>query len=593
MAVLGTSVSDPNFYQHQGAAVGQALSSFIGAINQRRQQKDQAAQQEINSAFKLMAEYPELADGPYAQSLREKYAAEHPEVPGLLDVIAKRNQLAQQIPAAGADMMKGWTGLQSAYQADQQRLADLPDTTSVVMPLDTSTQSIFGGPGGPMAQPQPPLRSAAGFTPSADLGPYMSSGAPRAPLKAAQNVTLDLPNPEKLSLAKRLQATKPEMFPLTALQSMPPDKQLQASIWLKSQGYNLPDLSIVDQLKMLPEHVRAQRMVELGMVPPGLSADVVGYENKLAVPPTTKEELAHQDQAQAASKQNRLDEMHESDKLQRERMQLADSIRSAQQARGFAGQEDVIAYRSSVDGAGDSSDEESDSYDWKSIATDSKTAASDWDKRTSAATKGLTGKQREKANVDFITENGPRPTPIPTIIAKQIAAEIDSQGLTGSDANEAAIAASAAWQQARQGGAKLQDATKKALAFVNPENRIRIDFSSIKDEAKRRSAVADYAQRLQAGEPQGQAFKAALSAAQGSAGAPPAAPQAKPAPAAPTPPAPPRGPAGTAPAPQAAKPPAVSADDVRARVKSLYPKASPAQQEAIVARTLAKLQGGG
>lgn len=586
MAVLATGVSDPNFYQRQGAQVGQALASFIGAISQRKAQKDQAAQQEINSAFKLMAEYPELADGPYAQSLREKYAAEHPEVPGLLDVIAKRNQLAQQLPAAGNEMMKGWTGLQSAYQADQQRLASLPDTTSVTMPLDTSTQSIFGGPGGPLAQPQPPLLSAAGFTPSADLGPYLSSGAPQPPLRAAQNVTLDLPNPEKLSLAKKLQATKPEMFPLTALQAMPPDKQLQASIWLKSQGYNLPDLSIVDQLKMLPEHVRAQRMVELGMVPPGLAADVVGYENKLAVPPATQAELAHQDQAQATSKQNRLDEMHEEDRLQRERMQLADSIRSAQQARGFAGQKDVIAYRSSVEGSSGGDDEESDAYDWKGIVADSKTAASDWDKRTTAATKGLTGKQREKANGDFIAQNGPRPTPIPTIVAKQIGAEIENQGLTGSDADEAAIAASAAWQQARQGGAKPQDATKRAIAFVDPDNRVRIDFSSIKDGAKRNAAVADYAKRLQSGEPQGQAFKAALAAAQGSPAAPASAP-AKP---------PTQGPAkGTsasaAPAPQAAKPP--NADDVRARVKALYPKASPAQQEAIVARTLAKLQGGG
>jgi len=574
MAILGTGTSDPNFYARQAQATGQALASFADAIARRRAQKDQASQQEISSAFKLMAEYPELADGPYAQTLREKYAGSHPEVPGLLDVISKRNQLSQQIPAAGQKWEKGWGDLESTYQNDQQRLAEMPDTTSVNMPLDP-LHMMFMQSSGVTSPPRPPLRSAASSAPEASLinsSPFFSAPAPGAPLRAARNVTLELPNPEKLSLSQKLQNTKPEMFPVTAMQKLSPQERLRASVYAKSMGYNAPDLSVIDELKMLPEHVRAQRMVELGMIPPGATADVVGYENKLRVPPATQAELDHQDETQRQGHQNRIEELTLSDRFQRERMQIADRLRAAQQGRTLANQKEVIDYRHAVvDGSDDDSEE--DSYDWSSIVSDSKVAASDWDKRTTTATKGLTGKKREEANTAFISENGPRPMPVPAIVAKQIGAEIDGQGLTGSDADEAAIAASSMWQQARRGGASAQEATKKAISFVNPDNRVRIDFSSIKDDAKRNAAVADYAKRLQAGESQGQAFKEAWTAAQAAA-----APQK-------APPVPQPAPAGTT--------KQLSADDVRARVKTLYPKATPGQQEAIVLRTLAKLQGGG
>lgn len=589
MAILATGTSDPNFYARQAQATSAALSTFADALQQRRARQDAADQQAVKTAFSLLAEYPELADSPYGQQLREQYGEDHPEIPGLLDVISKRNQLANQIPQSGAKAMQKWTDLNSTYQADQQRLASLPDTTSVSMPLDTATQSIFSSPGGPTAPPQPPLRSAAGTDPRGDLGPYLSSGEPQPPLRAAQNVTLDLPNPEKLALAKKLQGTNPEMFPLTALQSLPPDDQLRASIYLKGQGYNLPDLSVVDQLKMLPEDVRGLEMVRLGMIPPSDQDTITALRgrNKLIIPPGTQAELNHQDTAQAQAKQNRLDEMAQSDKLQRERMQLADSLRSAAQGRTLANQKEVIDYRQQVEGDDGSDDGEdgAEPYDWKGIVSDSKTAAADWDKRTSAATKGLSGKKREQANADFIAQNGPRPTPVPTSIARQIASRIDDLGLSGSDADESAIAASAAWQQARNSGASVPDATKRALDLADPENRVRIDFSSIKDEAGRRAAVGDYAKRLAAGEPQGQAFKEALAGVQQPAAAPaapgqpagPAKPQAHPA-------APP-----TPAAPAQAKGP--SEADVRARVKALYPKATAAQQDAIVASTMAKLQG--
>ncbi len=589
MAVLGTSVSDPLFYQHRMVAAGQALGAFVSGYQQNKAKQEAADQADIQQTLKLLSAYPELASGGLGEQLKTKYGATHPEIAGIVDVVKNRQSLADEIPKSGKLWEDNVGKLQSAYQTDQQRLAAMPDTTSMNVPLDSATSSIFSGSGA-TAPPMPPMRSAVG--PDYSLSPYMTTGAPQPPLRAAQNVTMEVPNRDKQTLAAQLAQQDPNSFPQKALSAMSPIERMRAKVYAKSTyGYTPdPETDSWEELKALPEHVRAQRMVELGMIPPGsTTADVIAYENKLKVAPATQATMDHQDKQQEQSLSNRQAQMEESDSLQRDRMAYADQLRAAAQGRSVQDQKDIIDYRESK-----KPDKSSGSagVGWKSIVNDSRTSVTDYDARMREALTGLSGKQRAAAAEKFRADNGERPVPVPETVARSIDQEIQDQGLQDDDATEAAIAASSQYMAKKRAGTPANQAAKEAVSYVSPTNRIKIDFSGIADVQARAAAVTNYASRLQAGAPQADAYRAAMAEAEaaGTSVGPPMPGNKAPTAHAGAAPAAQAAPATAGPAKAAAGP---SEADVRSRVKASYPKATPAQQDAIVAETLRRLQGGG
>lgn len=514
--VIATGTSDPLFFQKKMAALGDTIGGFVQAHRQRKAQADAQAQAEIENAFKLMAQYPELADS-WGESLKAKYGESHPEVAGLVDVVKNRRTLAEEIPAAGRKWEGAWGDLESRHAADQQALQAMPDWTQVSAPMSLATSPIFSNAAQP---PAPPLRAAVGSNAVPELSPYMAGPGPQAPLKAAQDVTLTLPNAEKLAAGKRLAQVNPDMFPVQAMGKLTPAERLNANVYAKSKGYDVPDTTVLDRLKMLPEKARAQEMLRLGMIPGGSdTADVIAYENKLKVAPATQEAFDHEDRMQGVKHENRIDEMDHSDEQQTARLTYAESLRTAAHNRTVAGQKEIIDYRESKRPLKD--DAADDGVSWRTMVNDSKVATRDWDQRANIAVKGLTGKERLVAKDAFERETGPRPVPVPEVVARQIERQITDRGLTGSEAAEAAIAATSTYMAEKKRGASMSDAAKRATGMVSPEARsTKIDFSSIRDEAARRAAVADYAARLKAGTAPPNAFREALAAAEKKAPAP-------------------------------------------------------------------------
>lgn len=567
--VIATGTSDPLFYQRKMAALGDTIASFAAAHRQRKAQADAQAQAEIDNAFKLMAQYPELADS-WGESLKAKYGTSHPEVAGLVDVVKNRRALADQIPAAGRKWEGAWGDLESRHAADQQALQAMPDWTQVSAPMSLATSPIFSDAAAP---PQAPLRSAIGSNAAPELSPYMAGAGPQAPLKAAENVTLTLPNSEKLAKAKQLAQVNPDMFPVQALGKLTPAERLRANVYAKSMGYDVPDTTILDRLKMLPEKARAQEMIRLGMIPEGSdTAAAITYANKLKVAPATQAAYDQADDAQDAKHEDRLDELERSDELQTARVLFADGLRAAAQERGIAGQEEVIDYRESKrppesdDGVVDQKQLR------KSIVVDSKTATSDWDARARAALVGLEGKARERAIARFEAENGKRPVPVPEVVASRIAAQIAERKLTGDDALEASIRATSAYMAERKRGAGLADASKAAIGEIKDPEQLAKDTAAAREAkaAQMKAAKAKAAGQAIEGLPGGKAAKPPAKAAPAPAGGPAAAKLAS----APTSPA---------------KPDRAA---VLARVKAAYPKATAQQQEAIVDDMLSQMPGG-
>lgn len=587
--IIATGTSNPNFYAQKMAALGDTVASFAAAHRQRKAQADAQAQAEIESAFKLMAQYPELADS-WGESLKAKYGTSHPEVAGLVDVVKNRRALADEIPAAGRKWEGAWGDLESRHAADQQALQAMPDWTQVSAPMSLATSPIFSNAAAP---PQPPLRSAIGDNAVPELSPYMAGAGPQAPMKAAENVTLTLPNAEKLAKAKQLAQVNPDMFPVQALGKLSPAERLRANVYAKSMGYDVPDTTVLDRLKMLPEKARAQEMIRLGMIPEGSdTADVIAYENKLKLAPATREVFDHEDEAQEAKHDNRLDELETSDELQTARLTYADSLRVAAHDRTVSGQKEIIDYRESKrpaesDGAADAGTDQKQLR--KSIVVDSKTATSDWDARARAALVGLEGKARERAIARFEAENGKRPVPVPEVVANRIAAQIAERKLSGDDALEASIRATSAYMAERKRGASLAEASRAAIAEIKDPEQLAKDTEAARarKQAEMAAAKAKAAGQAIEGLPGGKP-------APGKKAPPPAAPGQPPA--AKAAPAPPPAPAQAVP-PTAAK--AVAAPVAKpdrgallAKVKAAYPKASAQQQQAIVDDMLSQMPGG-
>ena len=214
MAVLATYQTDPNFYQRQVNAIGQGIGSFISNYRAQKDQQDQQDSSDIQQAFKAMQQMPELADTDYANSLITKYGDDHPEVPAIIGVIRQRQALEKKIPAAGKAWEQGQQGLEDAFSQKQQALAAMPDTAQVNVPHNELWSSIFGPGGAASAQP--------GQVP-------FGQPAPMAPLKAAQNVPVTVPNPDKSALAAEVSATDPQQFPLKALLAMPVEQRHAAA----------------------------------------------------------------------------------------------------------------------------------------------------------------------------------------------------------------------------------------------------------------------------------------------------------------------------------------------------------------------------
>lgn len=443
MPVLGTTVSDPYFYHNRMQQTGQALGAFVDAFHQRRQEKEQREQEEINQAFKAIQTMPELADT-WGADLERKYGKKYPEIPQILSVVRQRQQLAKELPSAGQAWENTWEGLQKEYADKQKRLAETPPMVPAPAPLGITQ-----------------------FDPFAPVQP---------PPMIARPQTIPVPNPERAALEKQVAGVRPELFPKQALEQLSPRQQMLARAYAKSRDYEIPEQTPWDPFgqRGLSEKARGAHALDRGYIDPGSeAAEIIRAEGG--------SKLSKEDEAkQGFTREERLGrEKHDTeqekleDKLMRERATLEHGYRMAQQNRQISGEKEVISYREGFEdkggeGGGEGSKAVKDRADV--IVTDSKEAVADWDRRRSDALANIpSGKgKRDEALRRFIRENGPRPTPIPRTIARQMARKIAEEGLAGSEADEAAISLSASFAQEVKKGGGSQVAFDRATKTATP-----------------------------------------------------------------------------------------------------------------------------
>jgi hypothetical protein len=501
MAVLATYQSDPNFYQRQLNSIGQGIGAFIGNYRQQQEQQQQNYASDIQQAFKAMQQMPELADTDYANSLITKYGDTHPEVPAIIGVIRQRQQLEKKIPQAGHAWEQGQQGLEDAFSQKQKSLAAMPDMAQVNVPHNELWNSIFGQGGIAAGQAQP------GQVP-------FGQTAPMAPLKAAQNVPVNVPNPEKSALAKEVSDTDTSQFPLKALLAMPVEQRHAAAVYAKSMGISVPDPTLWDPYKMLPEDARLIYATEHGQLDPKSDTAKAGrYKVGLDVSPAEQAKMNQQLTVQDVSLQNSLEKQANADKLERGRMGIADSLKAKQLARTVAAQKGMVDYRAAsaaAGGDGDGADSEDDSdvddIDPKALVTDSAQVVKDYDTGLKQAISGIPIKAQKKAKDAYIAQNGARPVAVPLTVAQQISAAAAKKGLTGPDAADATIAASSAYVNFRRNGDDMPTAFKKSITYVDPAVRkqaaVEKDptlFANVKDPKVKTWALHEYVARLSAG----------------------------------------------------------------------------------------------
>lgn len=464
MAVLGTTVDDPYFYQNKARQAGQAIGAFVNAFQTSQAERERREQEEIDHAFKAMAAYPELADT-WGNDLVRKYGQKYPQIPQIIAVVKQRKELAQELPSAENAYHDTLARLEREHQAQQENVARMPDAVKASLP--------FGNPFG--------------------------GGLPRE---------IALPNPDKAAAMRAISEVRPELFPNDALRMLPPRQRDLARESLKSRGVALPEQTAFDPYKHLGEKPRGQYAVERGEISPeSETAKIIRTEGELELSEAEKKKQDFQRTEREKREAAKAEERTESDRLMRERMELQDTLSKARINQRTAAQKGVVAYRKSFGGG---TGEGGDKSRWKAIVKDSEVAVKDWNERKKAALAGLTGSDRIEERERWEKAN-PQPTALSQMAARRIARA--TEGLDEQAADDKALEMSAAYMQAKKKGVPEAEAIKRATGeskepppqpkggtkAVPKKAETKQLFTEVKDAQAKSWATEEYMARLEAG----------------------------------------------------------------------------------------------
>lgn len=380
MAVLGTGVSDPGFYQRKAAQAAQAFSMFTDAARRRKDRRDQIEAEELDRFFRTVTAVPELANSPYATDIIKRYGDRRPELAPLVEVIQKQQRLAEEIPRAGEHWLTKQGEMERQYAIDATALQQMPDSYPFVVTPGT--------------------------------GPF------------------DIPNPEKLKLGSELSRLDPNMFPVDALRSLPPMERAKAMMWAKTNGVPIPE-SFDPWSDDLPQDIRAAYAVDRGLLGPEASEATrvkVGAKQSAA----RKAEQQYQTREREARQAQQTKEREAREKEAAARLRLSDSLQ-----RGRQEHQAGLTRRTAELKAGL---RDGDKASWKVLAEDNAAMIEDWDKRLAVASKDAeTTNQRKAAEEAFTKANGKRPRRIPQAHLAAMAAKANKAGEMAPEARQAVV----------------------------------------------------------------------------------------------------------------------------------------------------------
>jgi hypothetical protein len=378
--IIGTGVSDPDFYSHQASRLGGAISSIVGGWRQRQEQKAAEDQAEIDRAFKMMQQAPELADT-WGAALVKKYGSQYPEVPAMVSVIQNRKALAKEIPEAGTAWETAVQKRKDEHVAAQARAAAMPDY--IDHPIGPN--SLIPGPAGLALS----LAGAIG------------------------------PNAEKQKEIARLQQVDPNYFSGEALNDLPVHQANAARLYAKEKGIPIVQATPFDRFKQLSPRNTGLEAVRAGLIPADSeTAQSLQNEAKLEASAADLQKQQFQ-QGERLGRQGHQEQMMDSREGNiRERMALSDRIALAREMRHLSDQVSLIDYRASKKGGSNNDDGAKIKY--TDIVSASRDAASEYDRKKSEALLGVSKDELPEVLAEFKKNNGERPHVLTRYVAKKI-----------------------------------------------------------------------------------------------------------------------------------------------------------------------------
>jgi hypothetical protein len=378
--IIGTGVSDPDFYSHQASRLGGAISSIVGGWRQRQEQKAAEDQAEIDRAFKVMQQAPELADT-WGAALVKKYGSQYPEVPAMVSVIQNRKALAKEIPEAGTAWEAAVQKRKDEHTAAQARAASMPDY--VDHPIGPN--SLIPGPAGLALS----LAGAIG------------------------------PNAEKQKEMARLQQVDPNYFTGEALNDLPVHQANAARLYAKEKGIPIAQRTPFDPNRDLPNTERGLLASEQGLIAPdSKTAEALRIAAHLESSPALLQQQGFQHDERVGRETEAQTMLDKREAALKARMSLSERIAMAREDRHVADQKQLIDYRASHRASGGKGGGSGISH--TDIVSGSRDAAAQYDRDKKDALTGLNAEERRSALEQFKKDNGPRPHVLSRIMAKKI-----------------------------------------------------------------------------------------------------------------------------------------------------------------------------
>ncbi len=366
--VLATYPSGPSdFYARKAAQTAEALSMFADAARRRKERRAEQDAEELDRFFKTITTVPELANSPYATEMIRKYGAVRPELAPLVEVIRKREQIAQETPRAGEHWLTRQGALERQYAVDTSAFEQMPNTY--------------------------PLLPGAG--PIGGMAPF------------------DIPNPEKMKLGDRLSRVDPTQFPMEALRSLPPMERAKATIWAKTQGVPIPE--DFNPWEDLPQDIRAAYAVDLGKLGPEAKEATLA---KVGAKPS-KAKIAEQEfktGEREGRESQQVAEREAREKHAAAMLRLSDSLQRSRMTMQAELTRETTEFKVGL--------RDGDKVSWKTLAEDNENMIADWNNGLKAAI----GDTHSPDSIKDITEayvkaNGKRPRRIPQAHLASIAAK--------------------------------------------------------------------------------------------------------------------------------------------------------------------------